>query len=78
MQEIDTRETKEPAVLAADVARVLQVLLELGNDVQKSLRAIADVPIRPFDGRTALEMIEAGRTEDVVAYLQSLSAGWVG
>ena len=78
MQEIDARETKEPAVLAANIARVLRVLLELGNDAQKSLNTIADAPISSFDGRTALEMVESGRTEDVVGYLRSLSAGWVG
>ncbi len=78
MQETDVRETKEPAVLAADIARVLQVLLELGNDARKSLNIITDAPIRPFDGRTALEMVEAGRTEDVVGYLRSFSTGWVG
>lgn len=78
MQKIDVRETKEPAVLAANIARVLRVLLELGNDAQKSLNTIADAPIGSFDGRTALEMVESGRTEDVVGYLRSLSAGWVG
>lgn len=78
MREFDARATKEPAVLAANIARVLQVLLELGNDPRKSLNTIAAAPIRSFDGRTALEMVEAGRTDDVVGYLQSFSAGWVG
>ena len=78
MQETDVQGTKEPAVLAADIARVLQVLLELGNDARKSMNTIAGAPIRAFDGRTALEMVEAGRTEDVVGYLRSFSAGWVG
>jgi hypothetical protein len=47
-----------------------------------AIRAVVDniknSPIRTFDGKTALEMIQAGRTGDVVAYLESLSAGWVG
>lgn len=68
----------DPANLARNVARVLQVMLELGNDAKKSMDTIATAPIRSFDGKTALELVEAGRTDDVVYYLQSFSVGWVG
>jgi hypothetical protein len=53
-------------------------MLELGNDAKKSMNTIATAPIRCFDGKTALELVEAGRTDDVVYYLQSFSVGWVG
>jgi len=56
---------------------VLQAALALGSDPRVVVENIKNSPIRPFDGKPALEMIEVGRTGDVVAYLESLSAGWV-
>jgi hypothetical protein len=61
-----------------DLKRVLQTILDLGNDPQPIFDGIRNVPIRSFDGKTVLEMIEAGRTDDVVHYMKSLSAGFVG
>lgn len=72
------RDATDPAALAHNIARALLTMLELGNDAKKSMSTIATVPIRSFDGKTALEMIEAGRTDDVLDYLESFSAGWVG
>lgn len=72
------RNGDDPATLAHNIARVLQASLELGNDARKSLNSIANAPIRSFDGRTALELVQDGRTDDAVNYLQSLSGGWVG
>lgn len=68
----------DPAALAANIARALQAALELGNDAKKSMNTIATVPLRAFDGHTALEMIEVGRTDDVVNYVRSFGGGWVG
>jgi len=59
--------------------RVLQAVLALGsNDPQSIIDGIRNSPIRSFDGKTALEMIAAGRTADVVDYVGSISAGYVG
>jgi hypothetical protein len=61
-----------------DLNCVLQAALALGSGPRAVVENIKNSPIRSFDGKTALEMIEAGRTDDVIAYLESLSAGWVG
>lgn len=58
--------------------RVLQGAVALGNDPTTALRNIKSYPIRSFERKTALDMDEDGRTDVVVAYLQSLSAGYVG
>jgi hypothetical protein len=57
--------------------RVLRAVLAFGNDPQSALEYIRR-PARSFEGKTVLEMIAAGRTDDVLNYLQSFSAGYVG
>lgn len=64
--------------LVSGLKRVVQTVLALGNTPRTSVAKIKDSSIRSFEGKTALEMIAADRTDDVVAYLESLSAGWVG
>ena len=63
---------------ARDIVRVLQAAVDLGSDPTTALRNIKNYPIRSFGSKTALDMVEEGRTDDVVAYLRSLSAGYVG
>lgn len=63
---------------ARDVVRVIQAAIDLGNDRQTAIHHVKHSPIRAFDYKTALELVEAGRADDVVGYLQSLSAGYVG
>jgi len=59
--------------------RVLQTVLALGsNDPQSIIDGIRNSPVRSFDGKTVLEMIAAGRTADVIDYVGSISAGYVG
>ena len=58
--------------------RVLQTVLPLGNDPHSIIDGIRNSPIRSFDGKTVLEMIAAGRTADVIDYVRSISAGYVG
>jgi len=71
-------DTEKAQAFARNVVRVLQAAVDLGNDPKTALYNVKNSPIRSFEYKTALEMIEAGRTEDVVAYLRSLSAGYVG
>jgi hypothetical protein len=70
--------TERAQEFARHILRVLQAAVDLGNDPATALRNIKDYPIRSFESKTALDMVEEGRTNDVVAYLQSLSAGYVG
>jgi len=59
--------------------RVLQTVLALGgNDPQSIIDGTRNSPIRSFDGKTVLEMIAAGRAADVIDYMGSISAGYVG
>lgn len=68
----------EAQAFARNVLRVLQTAVDLGNDPKTALYHVKNSPIRSFENKTALEMVEGGRTEDVIAYLRSLSAGFVG
>lgn len=70
--------TERAQEFARNIVRVLQAAVDLGNDPSTAFRYIKDYPIRSFGSKTALDMVEEGRTDDVVAYLQSLSAGYVG
>lgn len=71
-------DTEKAQAFARNVVRVLQAAVDLGNDPQRALYHVKNYPIRSFEYKTALEMVEAGRTDDVVAYLRSFSAGYVG
>ena len=70
--------TERAQEFARNIVRVLQAAVDLGNDPATALSNIKNYPIRSFENKTALDMVEEGRTDDVVAYLQSLSAGYVG
>lgn len=63
---------------ADNLVRVLESAIDLGNDPADALCKIRSHAIRSFDRKTALQLIREGRTDDVVAYLGSLSAGYVG
>ena len=71
-------DNEKAQAFARDVVRVLQAAVDLGNDSQTALYHVKNSPIRSFEYKTAWEMIEAARTEDVVGYLESLSAGYAG
>ena len=70
--------TQRAQEFARNILRVLQTAVDLGNDPTTALRNIKNYPIRSFQSKTALNVVEEGRTDVVVAYLQSLSAGYVG
>ena len=75
---LESVRTERAQEFARNVVRVIQAAVDLGNDPTTALRNIKDSPIRSFENKTALDMVEEGRTDDVVAYLRSLSAGYVG
>lgn len=70
--------TEKAQAFARNIVRVLQAAIDLGNDPKTALYHVKNSPIRSFEYKTALEMIKRDRTDDVVAYLRSLSAGYVG
>jgi hypothetical protein len=66
----DMLEAQEPelATLAIDV---------LGSRYD-AIRWFLDAPLKVFKGRTAWEVVSQGRAEAVIAYLESISSGFVG
>lgn len=61
-----------------DVVRVLSAASELQPDVARAWFLIKNAPIREFNHQTLLTVISEGRTDDAVAYLDSVSSGFVG
>ncbi len=71
-------ESERAQTFARNVIRVLQAATDLDGDPEHALFLLKNLPIRSFSYMTALELIEGGRANDVVGYLESLSAGYVG
>lgn len=65
---------------ARSVVRVAATLhtLNPGADSQKLSFLLKNCPLQDFDGSTALGLVEAGRTDDAVAYLESFHSGFAG
>lgn len=59
----------------------LRVLSEARDTIDPAVSPVAwllNEPLSAFRRKTAWEMIEVGRAEDVLSYLHSYSAGFVG
>jgi hypothetical protein len=61
-----------------DEANVIYVALDASGDADRALDWFRNTPLSCFDGRTAYQLVRDGRTEDVLRYLASLEAAWVG
>ena len=61
-----------------DVMRVLSAAMALQPDVQRAIFLIKNEPIPTFRHKTLLQLVQEGRTEDAVRYLESISAGFAG
>lgn len=71
-------ESERAQAFARNVLRALVAATDLHGSTDRALFLLKNSPIRSFGYKTALELIEAGRTDDLVGYLESLSAGYVG
>lgn len=71
-------ESERAQAFARNVIRALEVATDLNGDPEYALFLLKNSPLRSFSYKTALELIEGSRTDDVVGYLESLSAGYVG
>lgn len=60
------------------VLRTLVAAEEVFGDQNTAVAWMRNEPLSPFAHRTALDLINEGRTDDVVDYLGSISAGFVG
>ena len=61
-----------------DVMRVLSAAVAVQPDPQRAIFLIKNEPIPTFRHKTLLQLVQDGRTEDAVSYLESTSAGFVG
>ncbi|MGO4503836.1 MULTISPECIES: antitoxin Xre/MbcA/ParS toxin-binding domain-containing protein [unclassified Dyella] len=59
------------------VERVADIAESISGDRDKAIEWMSQ-PLATFAGRTALELIAEGSTDDVIGYLQSCSSGYVG
>ncbi|PXV60546.1 Protein of unknown function [Dyella jiangningensis] len=60
-----------------DVDRVIDLAESISGDRAKAVWWLSQ-PLTTFAGKTALELIAEGRTDDVIGYLQSCESGYVG
>ena len=61
-----------------EMLRVMSAASASQSDFNRVLFWFKNVPISSFDHKTAYQLIAEGRTDDVVAYLESIQAGYVG
>ncbi len=61
-----------------DLMRVLSAASAIQPDTQRAIFLIKNEPIPAFRHKTVLQLVQEGRTEDAIDYLESISAGFVG
>ncbi len=61
-----------------DMLRVLAVITEITGDEQRAAFLLRNEPLRAFGYKTADSLVQQGRADDVIAYLESLAGGAAG
>jgi hypothetical protein len=61
-----------------DATRVLQAATDLSGEANTASSWFRNEPLPAFSSQTAEQLVRDGRTDDVLAYLQSLEAGAAG
>lgn len=61
-----------------DMVRVLAAATEMTGDEKRSAFLLRNEPLRAFGYKTAEALVQAGRADDVIAYLESLAGGAAG
>lgn len=71
---------ESPKLQAAlrDLMRVLSAAAAVQPDIDRALFMVKNEPIVAFRHKTLMQLIQEGRTEDAIDYLESISAGFVG
>jgi Protein of unknown function (DUF2384) len=60
-----------------DKDRIMSAAEAVSGDHDKAVWWLCQ-PLAAFAGKTALELVAEGRTDDVIGYLQSCESGYVG
>ena len=58
--------------------RVLSAAAAVQPDRQRAVFLVKNEPIPAFRRKTLLQLVQEGRTEDAISYLESISTGFVG
>ena len=61
-----------------DLMRVLSAAAAVQPDVDRALFLVKNRPIPAFRHKTLLQLVQDGRTEDAIDYLESISSGFAG
>jgi len=61
-----------------DMVRVLAVATAMTGDESRAVFLLRNEPLRAFGYKTAESLVQEGRTDAVVAYLESLASGAAG
>ena len=61
-----------------DLMRVLSAATAIQPDPPRAIFLIKNEPIAAFRHQTLLQLVQQGRTEDAIDYLESIRAGFVG
>ncbi|HMX11250.1 MAG TPA: DUF2384 domain-containing protein [Burkholderiaceae bacterium] len=61
-----------------DMLRVLAAATEMTGDAERAAFLLRNEPLRAFDYKTADALVQEGRTDAVIGYLQSLAGGAAG
>jgi hypothetical protein len=64
--------------LSPDLIRVLDAAVAITGDPAAALSWLMFTPIDAFKGKTGVQLVDDGRAEDLIAYLQSIGSGFVG
>lgn len=71
-------ENKQLQATLVNLLRVRSAAMAVNHDPQKAAFFVRNQPIPSFGHKTALQLVGEGRTEDVIGYLSSIEAGFVG
>ena len=61
-----------------DLIRLASAATAVQPDVQRAIFLIKNEPVAAFRHRTLMQLVQDGRTDDAIAYLESIGAGFVG
>lgn len=61
-----------------DVVRVLSAAHALTGDIDRALFWFRNQPIAEFDHLTAMQLVEQGKVQAVIGYIESISGGAAG
>ena len=61
-----------------EVLRVIRAVADLSGDIEQALFWYRNEPLRPFEYKTAEQLVSDGRTDDLLRYIGSLQVGAAG